>query len=200
MGYHPGNMTTQRTKKEATYEDVLAAPENMVAEVLNGNLVTSPRPAPRHTAVSSSVGGELYGPFHRGRGGPGGWWILDEPELHLGRDILVPDIAGWRRERLPQLPDEAYFSLSPDWACEVLSDSTRSHDRVGKMPAYARHEVRHLWLIDPVAMILEVFQLEKNRWLSLSVHGGDEVVRAAPFELIEIELASLWERGDPPTP
>jgi Uma2 family endonuclease len=113
-----------RTRKPATYADVLAAPDHVVAEILDGELHLSPRPAPRHAAASSGLGGALHGPFDRGRGGPGGWRILDEPELHLGADVVVPDLAGWRRTRLPRLPDEAYFTLAPDWICEVVSPST----------------------------------------------------------------------------
>ena len=99
----------------ATYQDVIDAPAHRVAEIVDGTLYTHPRPAPPHTIASSVLVGELNPPFHRGRGGPGGWWILNEPELHLGEDILVPDLAGWRRERMPEPPDTAYFSVAPDW-------------------------------------------------------------------------------------
>ena len=122
----------------ATYQDVLDAPEHMVAEIIGGTLHTHPRPSPRHAVASSRLGIELGGPFDRGRGGPGGWWIVDESELHLGEEILVPDLAGWRRERTPELPDTAYFTLAPDWTCEVLSASTRKLDLVRKRPIYAR--------------------------------------------------------------
>ena len=120
--------------RRATYQDVLDAPAHQVAEIIEGTLHTHPRPAPRHTLASSTLGNELGPPFHRGRGGPGGWWILDEPELHLGEDILVPDLAGWRRERMAELPDTAYLTLAPDWVCEVLSASTRKLDLHEKRP------------------------------------------------------------------
>src|SRR5258706_14438944 len=102
-------------RRRATYADLLAVPENLIGEILEGEIVTQPRPAARHALVSSGLGAEIFGPFHRGRGGPGGWIILDEPELRLHGDVLVPDLAGWRRERVPQLPDVAAFALAPDW-------------------------------------------------------------------------------------
>ena len=124
--------------RKAGYQDVLDAPAHRVAEVLDGALYTHPRPAPLHTIAASHLGDELTSPFGKGRGGPGGWWTLDEPELHLATDILVPDLAGWRRERMAELPDTPYFSLAPDWGCEVLSASTRRLDLHGKRPVYAR--------------------------------------------------------------
>ena len=130
--------------RRATYEDVLAAPPHVVAEVLFGVLYTSPRPAPRQARAASRLGGTLDGPFDRGRDGPGGWVLLDEPELHLGGDILVPDIGGWRRERMPTFPyDATYFTLPPDWVCEVLSPSTAAIDRGDKLDIYAREGVKN---------------------------------------------------------
>ena len=164
----------------------------MVAEILDGELHVSPRPAPRDVTASSVLGGVLSGPFHTGRGGPGGWWILDEPELHLDPDVLVPDLAGWRRERLPRIPDEAYFTLAPDWVCEVLSPSTERIDRVKKLAIYAREGVRHAWLLSPGNRTLEVLRLEAGRWVLLVTHAENEVVRAEPFEAIELDLATLW--------
>jgi Uma2 family endonuclease len=136
----------------------------------------------------------LGSPFQTGRGGPGGWWIIYEPELHLGPepDILVPDLAGWRVQRLPELPLDAYFSLAPDWVCEVLSDSTRSVDRVKKMPIYAREGVPHVWLVDPIAQTVEVFRLDGATYRLVATHAGDELPRLEPFEAIELELAAVW--------
>ena len=168
-------------------------PDHLVAEILDGELYTSPRPAPRHADASSGLGGALRGPFDRGRGGPGGWRILFEPELHLGRDVLVPDIAGWRRERLPQLPEEAYFSIAPDWICEVVSPSTAAMDRVKKLRIYARERVRHAWLVDPIARTLEVLRLEDGRWTIVSTWAGLATLRAEPFEALDLDLALLWE-------
>jgi Uma2 family endonuclease len=184
--------------RPATYEDLMQVPDIMVAEIVDGELHASPRPAPRHANAASSLGAELMPPYHRGRGGPGGWRILFEPELHFGRNVLVPDLAGWRRERMPLLPKAAYFSLAPDWVCEVLSPSTASLDRVKKLAIYARDQVGHAWLVDPAARTLEVLRLEAGRWTILATHAGDEVVRAEPFADIDLELASLWadEEGE----
>lgn len=182
-----------RERRPATYEDLLKVPDNLVAEILDGELDTSPRPAPRHADASSGLGGTLRNPFDRGRGGPGGWRILDEPELHLGADIVVPDLAGWRRERLPALPEEAFFSLAPDWACEVLPPSTAALDRVKKLTIYARERIRHIWLLDPIARTLEVLRLDDGRWTIVYSVAGMAILRAEPFEAIELDLSLLWE-------
>lgn len=183
--------------RPATYDDLVRVPDIQVAEIVEGELYVSPRPAPRHARAGSSLGIVIGGPFDRGLGGPGGWSILDEPELHLGRHVLVPDLAGWRRSRMPRLPDTAYFPLAPDWVCEILSPSTASLDRVKKMAIYAGEGVTHAWLIDPDARTLEVLHLDAGRWTVVSAHAGNEVVRADPFAEIDLELASLW--ADPAT-
>ncbi len=180
-------------KPRATYKDLMELPDTMVAEILDGELYGSPRPAMRHSRVSSALGGQLWGPFGRRRGAPGGWWILDEPELHFGEDVLVPDLAGWRRERLPDIPDTAAISLAPDWICEVISPSTEQIDRVRKLPIYAREGVENAWLINPLTRTIEVFRRTANGWILLSIHGGDDsALRAEPFEAIAIELPELW--------
>ncbi len=185
--------------KRATYEDVLNAPENKVAEILDGELVLSPRPGPRHGVAASSLGFALGNPFHRGHGGPGGWWILDEPELHLGAQVVVPDLAGWRRERLPSIPDAAFFSLAPDWVCEVLSPSTERIDRGRKLRIDAEAGVAHAWLVNPIERTLEVLRLRDGAWTIVAVHSGDDRVRAEPFDAIELELGALWaEPGTQP--
>jgi Uma2 family endonuclease len=182
--------------RPATYEDLEKVPDIMVAEIVEGELHAWPRPAPRHAHAATLIGGVLVPPFHRGRGGPGGWWILYEPELHLGRNVLVPDMAGWRRSRMPALPETAYFPLAPDWVCEILSPATASFDRVKKLAIYAREGVSYAWLIDPIARTLEVLRLADGRWTILATHAGSDVIRAEPFSEIELELPSLW--GDPP--
>lgn len=185
-----------KPKARATYRDVLAAPPGIVAEVLFGVLYMNPRPAPRHVTAASTLQSDLGSVFHRGRGGPGGWIILTEPELHFGRepeeDIVVPDLAGWKRERLTKLPDEAYFTLAPDWICEVLSPSTQAIDRSDKMSIYAREKVSHAWLVDPLAKTLEVYRLFGEEWVRASVHRDDAKVRAVPFDAIELDLHALW--------
>ena len=168
-------------------------PDHLVAEILDGELYATPRPAPRHADASSGLGGALRGPFDRGRGGPGGWRILDEPELHLASDVVVPDLAGWRRERLPSLPEEAYLSLAPDWICEVVSPSTAAMDRVTKLSIYAREGVSDAWLVDPIARTLEVLHREGGRWTIVSTWSGLVTVRAQPFDAIDLDLSLLWE-------
>lgn len=186
-------MHPARRDRPATYEDLVKVPDHFVAEILDGQLHVSPRPAPRHADASAGLGGALRNPFDRGRGGPGGWRILGEPELHLGADVLVPDLAGWRRERLPALPEEAYFSLAPDWICEVLSPSTASMDRVKKLAVYAREQVRHAWLADPLARTIEILRLENDRWTIVATFADHDVIRAEPFDALELDLSLLWE-------
>jgi Uma2 family endonuclease len=189
-------------RRRATYADLLKVPDTLVAEILDGELLTSPRPASPHARASSTLRGALD-PFDRrigGPGGPGGWWILFEPELHLGADILVPDLAGWRRERMPVLANVAYFELAPDWVCEVVSPSTARVDRVRKVPIYAREGVSHLWLLDPLQQTLEVFRLEGQRWVLVSTHGGAESVRAEPFAALELDMSRWWLELEPEQP
>ena len=184
-------------KKPATYEDLLALPDNVIGQIIDGDLVASPRPAVPHAQAATALVEDLGGPFSRGRGGPGGWWLLFEPELHLGRDVLVPDVAGWRRERLPALPREPYLTVAPDWLCEVLSPGTRGIDRVRKLPIYAREHVSHVWLVDPEERTLEVFRLQDSQYLLVVTFDGDERVRAEPFDQIELELGALWLAPSP---
>lgn len=186
-------MTSPPTPR-ATHADLLQA-DHRVAEILDGELHVSPRPAPRHALASSGLGSELWEPFHHGRGGPGGWWILFEPELHLGEDVLVPDLAGWRRERMPHLPDTSFLTITPDWVCEVVAPGTESLDRNRKMPAYAREAVPHLWLLSPTARSLEAYRLAGAGWLLLATHTGPARVVAEPFEAVELDLAPLWVEG-----
>lgn len=182
--------------RRATYDDLRKLPAHIVAEIVDGELHASPRPALRHARSASRLGSRLGPPFDEGRGGPGGWIILFEPELHFQDDVVVPDLAGWRQSRLPSVPDLAALTLAPDWLCEVLSPSTSTLDRLKKLRIYAREGVGHVWLIDPLARTLEVLRLEHRRWSILAVHGSDEVVRAEPFDAIELDLAALWP--DPP--
>ena len=179
-------------EKPATYADIQALPEHLVGEILDGELFVSPRPAPRHALAASTLSMKLGPPFHTGDGGPGGWWILFEPELHFGEHVVVPDLAGWRRERLPVLPDTAWFELAPDWICEVISPSTARHDRAFKLPLYAREGVAHLWLADPLARTLEVLRLSEARYMVLSVFSHELAVRAEPFDAVELDVMSLW--------
>jgi len=178
--------------RAATYDDLVKLPENLVAEIVGGELHASPRPAPRHAVAYARTTGLLASAFDSGRGGPGGWWILAEPELHLGPDVLVPDLAGWRRERMPRVPETAYFPLAPDWICEILSPSTASLDRAKKLVVYAREGIAHAWLMDPVARTLEVLRLDAGHWMIVVTLAGDATARVEPFEAIEFELGQFW--------
>lgn len=182
--------------RDDLYEAYLRVPAHQHAEIVNGTLYVMSRPAPKHANAASGLGAEIRSPFQHGRGGPGGWWILHEPELQLvPKEPVVPDLAGWRLERMPELPDTAYFALAPDWVCEVLSRSTERLDRDEKLPYYAEHGVRHAWLVDPIDKRLEVFALDADtrRWREVRSYQGD-TVRAAPFDAIELDLSTLWSR------
>lgn len=179
---------------KATYADLERVPPTKVGELVNGILYAHPRPASRHARAASTLGEELGPPFNRGRGGPGGWVILDEPELHLRDDVLVPDLAGWRRERMPEMPDVAAFTLAPDWVCEVLGASTSATDRGEKLPVFAREGVGHVWFVDPIVKTLEVLRLDGDSYRILATYHDDARVRAEPFDALELELDVLWAR------
>jgi len=182
-------------RKRATYADLVAVPEPLVAEIVAGEIYTSPRPGIPHTLATSAIGSVVFDGFSRPSDGPdkpGGWWILFEPELHFGEDVLVPDVAGWRRARMPTCPKTAAIAMPPDWVCEVVSPSTGSLDRARKMPIYAREQVGHLWIVDPVARTLEVYRWDDGRWVVAGAYGGSEAVRAEPFEAIALEMKRWW--------
>jgi Uma2 family endonuclease len=190
-------MSTPRSKRPATYADVEAAPEHLVAEIIYGELMTHPRPSPRHGGAASALNVVLGNLFQFGRGGPGGWVFIIEPEIRFGDDLLVPDIAGWRRERLTAYPEKNYFTTAPDWVCEVLSGSTEKRDRTLKMRIYGEAGVPHMWLIDPRLQILEAFELNDARWTKIGDWNSADEVRAPPFDAISFSLADLWPL-DPP--
>lgn len=185
-------MVSESNRKRATYEDVVAAPCDKVAELIEGDLYLSPRPSPRHANAASALAADLHDAFQRGRSGPGGWWILFEPEVHLKDDVLVPDIAGWRREGLPELPEIPWFELVPDWLCEVISPSTTRIDRDKKLPIYSLAGVEYVWVVDPSLKTLEVLHRRDNRFDLVSAHFGDTSISAPPFEEVTIELGPLW--------
>lgn len=185
-------------RRLARYDDVLAAPDHVVAEIIEGELVTSPRPALPHARACTALGSDLFGTFDGPPGDParpGGWWILDEPELHFGPEVVVPDLAGWRRERMPTVPNVAALSLAPDWICEVISAGTERHDRGGKMRIYARAGVPHLWLLDPLARSLETYRLDGKAWIASGAHQGDGPIRAVPFDAVELTMRRWWLAG-----
>ena len=176
----------------ASYQDVLDAPPHKVAEIIDGTLHMNPRPAPRHAWASSGISSRIGTPYNYGDSGPGGWWIIFEPELHLGEDILVPDRAGWRRERMPNYPETAYFTLVPDWVCEVLSPSTRAIDQGRKRDIYAREGVAYLWFVDPDVRTLEAFELREGQWVLLKTLTDNDSVSLPPFDAISFNLGDLW--------
>lgn len=190
---------TEPAHRAATYEDLLAVPEHLVAEILFGRLVTHPRPAPRHSVAASALGNALGPPFQFGRDGPGGWIFMDEPELHLNGHVVVPDLAAWRLERMPALPETAWIEIAPDWICKVLSPSTERYDRGDKRIIYAKAAVSHLWHVDPVLRMLEVFERQDGKWLLLDVFHDNAEVAAPPFSDASFQLGRLWPFESPPT-
>jgi len=193
---------TVPNRQPATYEDLCALPEPLVGEILDGELVASPRPTPIHLRAETVLTSLLGPPFDLAIGGPGGWWIVTEPEIHLGQhgqiDVVVPDVASWRRSHLPAVPRESHYRTSPDWICEVLSEQSVKRDRVTKLNLYRRHAVPFYWLIDPVARTLEVLRLEGDRWILDGAFAEADAVSAAPFTDITFNLAHLWA-GEAPT-
>ena len=182
-------------RRPARYDDILAVPEGKVAEIIDGELIVSPRPATPHAHTGSAVSFDIGGSFAGPRGAPnrlGGWWILFEPELHFGDDVLVPDVAGWRRDRMPSMGNVAAFRLAPDWVCEIVSRSTAKLDRGRKMRIYAREGVDHLWLVDPLGRTVEIYRRDGGEWVVSAVHAGDAAIRATPFDAVELDVARWW--------
>lgn len=174
------------------YRQLEALPENQVGEIINGSLHANPRPAGPHGRAASAIGMDIGTPYDRGKGGPGGWWIIFEPELHILEQVLVPDIAGWRHETLPAIPQDHRFTVAPDWVCEVLSPSTGKTDRIEKMPIYASYGVEYLWLVDPLSKTLETYALNDGQWTLTGSFMDDDTVSIVPFDAVELELAELW--------
>lgn len=187
----------KNSSKRATYADLEAVPEPIVAEIIEGQLVTHPRPSRRHATTSLALALEVGNPFQRGLGGPGGWVFADEPELHLGTEVLVPDLAAWRAERLVGHEETSYFSVRPDWVCEILSASTETRDRTVRMRLYGQFGIPYLWLVDPRQQMLEAFELRSGRWLVLGGWTGPGEVSAAPFDAISFPLERLWPLDRP---
>jgi Uma2 family endonuclease len=185
-------MVLQHDTRRATYADIEALPPNMVGEILFGVLYAHPRPAPRHSAATHRLSAVLGPPFELGPGGPGGWLFLSEPELHLAAHVVVPDLAGWRQERLTPFPRTAYIETPPDWLCEVLSPGTQAIDRTDKLAVYARASVGHCWYVDPVARTLEVLALSNGKWLIAATFKGADAIAAPPFEAHTFNLDVLW--------
>ena len=184
---------SKRATRRATSQDVIDAPTHRVAEIVDGRLYLSPRPPPRAALAKAGLNVVLGRPFGRGRDdGPGGWWLLREPELHFGADVVVPDFTGWRRARMPEIPLIDFVTLAPDWVCETLSPEMRDLDLDAKLPVYARKGVAHLWLIDPADRTREAFELRDGEWALIAVAKDDEPVSVRPFDAIMFSLGDLW--------
>jgi Uma2 family endonuclease len=176
----------------ATYDQILALPEHLIGEIIDGQLIVSGIPAPRYSLATSTLLADIGRAYQRGVEGPGGWWILFQPELHLGQNVVVPDIAGWRRERMPAIPSEPFFPTAPDWICETLSPPTAIVDWTRKLDIYRKERVPSVWFLDPRMRTLEMLRLRGDAWIVAGNYGGDAKVRAVPFDAIELELAALW--------
>lgn len=183
--------------RPATYADIEALPPHVTGQIIFGVLHAHPRPAPRHSKAAHELDVELGPPFGRGRGGPGGWIFLVEPELHLGPHVIVPDIAGWRSERLTPFPETAFITTPPDWLCEILSPSTQAIDRTDKLKVYAEFGVGHCWYVDPIAKTLEVLALTGAKWLLAAAFKDADPVTAPPFEVHTFPLDVLWPAEAP---
>jgi Uma2 family endonuclease len=188
---------SEPAKKSASYGDLYTIPENMIGEIIDGELVATPRPSGEHSNAAFALSAEIGPAYRFGRGGPGGWIILYEPEIKFGDNILVPDFAGWRKERFPGWPQENWFTMVPDWICEILSPSTARNDRIKKMPIYARHEVQYLWLLDPRDRTLEIFRLKSGEWVKLAGFAENDKVKAEPFDEVQLELGNFWIEKEP---
>ncbi len=168
-------------------------PDDVRAEIVAGAIVVAPAPRPRHSKTQGALRRFIGGPFDDddGRGGPGGWWIFIEVDVRLGRDIVRPDLPGWRRERLAD-PDAPPIETVPDWICEVISKSNAAHDRVTKRRLYAEAGVRHYWIADPEARTLETFTLEAGRWTDAGSFDETARARIAPFDGVELDVGALF--------
>lgn len=182
--------------RSATYDDLVALPDHLVGEIVDGVLWTSPRPAPRHAWATTQLVAELSPRLRGGAPASLGWRMLVEPELHLSRNVVVPDMAAWRWLRMPRLPDTAFFEAAPDWVCEVLSPSTERFDRDKKLRVYATAGVAHVWLVDPLAHSLEVLRRAATGWTLVATHAGHDVASAEPFDELGVHLALLWDEDE----
>jgi len=188
--------TSARAAAPATRTDLDALPENVVGEIIEGVLYSAPRPRFRHASIESVMVADLVNPFQRGRGGPGGWWILAEPGIELPEATeIVPDMAGWRRSHLPDPLDNEPIRVVPDWVCEILSPTTRRHDQLVKRPFYARVGVPYLWIVDIEARSLSANELVEGRWLEIGLFGPGDAIRAKPFDGVELSMADWWDGG-----
>jgi Uma2 family endonuclease len=188
--------TTKPSMKAPTFADLDALPPGIVGEIIDGVLYTMTKPRMRHQRTTTGIGGDLRGPFDLGRSGPGGWWIVTEPGIELpNTPEISPDVAGWHRERMPEMPGDEPIRVVPDWVCEILSKITRRHDQLVKMPYYANVGVAYAWVVDLEARVLTAQRLESGRWLTNGTYSDEIDARIAPFDAIPLNVADWW----PPT-
>jgi Uma2 family endonuclease len=186
-------LAMHRARKLPTLEDLESLPPGMKGEIIEGVLYTMTRPRASHQRALRTIGSRLGDPFDDGKGGPGGWWILPEPGIELpDTPEISPDLAGWRRDRMPTLPEEEPIRIPPDWVCEILSPSTRRHDLLIKKPYYARVGILHHWLVDREARTLTSYRLEAGHWVELGVYGDDCEARIEPFDAVPLDVAGFW--------
>jgi Uma2 family endonuclease len=191
--------TSKPSMKPPTLADLDALPPGIVGEIIEGVLYTMTKPRARHQRTGTGIGSDLRGPFDLGRGGPGGWWIIAEPGIELPNDTkeISPDVAGWRRERMPELPVDEPIRVVPDWVCEILSKTTRRHDQLVKLPYYADVGVPYAWIVDLEARVLTAQRLESGRWLTIGTYSDETEARIAPFDAVPLNVADWWPPGQP---
>jgi Uma2 family endonuclease len=181
--------------KLATYQDLLRLADDVRAEILAGDIVTAPAPLPKHSKAQRALGGFIGRPFDddHEHGGPGGWWIFIEVDIQFAaHDVVRPDLSGWRRERLADPGEQRPIEVTPDWVCEVLSPSTAARDKVAKRKLYAKHGVRHYWIVDVDARTLEAFELRRGQWVLLDSYDDASAARIPPFEQVELAIGRLF--------
>ena len=188
---------TKPSAKAPTLADLDALPPGVVGEIIEGVLYTMTKPRARHQRTGLEIGSGLLGPFDHGRGGPGGWWIITEPGIELpNTPEISPDVAGWRRERMPEMPIDEPIRVVPDWVCEILSPTTRRHDLLRKLPYYARVAVPFLWLVDIEARVLTAHRLDGSDWRIIGTYSDETEVRIPPFDAVPLNVTDWW----PPAP
>jgi Uma2 family endonuclease len=193
--------TTKPSARPPTLADLDALPPGIVGEIIEGVLYTMTKPRARHQRTSTGISGDLCGPFDLGRGGPGGWWIISVPGIELPNDTkeISPDVAGWRRERMPELPVDEPISVVPEWVCEILSPTTRRHDLLRKQPYYAKVGVPFLWLVDLEARVLTAYRLERDAWQVIGTYSEETEVRIPPFDAVPLRVTDWWPPAAPST-
>ncbi len=178
----------------ATAADLARLPPDMRAEIINGEIVQKANPSAEHADAQGGALAHLRGQYHHRSGGdkPGGWWILPEVEIELApHEVYRPDIAGWRRDCMPERPGMPVKSR-PNWICEVLSPSDASNDLVKKLRVYHQSHVAHYWIIDPQNETLTVLRWTPEGYLAALTAGRTDRVRAEPFETVELPVGVLF--------